>query len=625
MNIIIPIGGVGRRYSDQNYTKPKPLVNFLGKPIIFWLLSKLSLNNKIQIHIPYNSILDNFNFQDSIKKEFPNLKIIFYKIDFLTRGAAETVYIALNSFSSKQLKDGVLIIDSDNVYLDDIVDKFNNCDDDCIFYFKDNDDYPIYSYIKIENNIVEKIAEKNKISSNANCGVYGFKSGLFLKKSIENVIRCNIKSKNEFYISNIYEYILNKKNSKKIVAIEINNFFSLGTPELLKINSFKFQKIQEKKIFCFDLDNTLVSYPLISGDYTTVQPLTKNISFCNFLKSMGNEIIIYTARRMKTHGGNIGKINRDVGKITLDTLEKFDIKYDQLFFGKPHADFYIDDLAINAFDDLQKQTGFYDLNIAPRKDNSIEFKENTVIKKSNNLGGLIYYHSNIPDELIKYFPKMIDHNDKFIELERVKGVTLSQIFVNNCFIKSYIDDMFKILSELHNITVKKNTNIYDNYYKKTKKRIETFSCNFYDENYEDICSEILSFLFKYEKENLAINGMIHGDLVFTNIILDDNGVFKLIDMRGQQGDVYSVFGDIFYDYAKIYQSIIGYDEILNQKFANKLYKQNIKKYFEEKFIEKFGNERLEILKLLTKSLLLSLLPIHNNENNEHFFKLIKTI
>jgi hypothetical protein len=50
---------------------------------------------------------------------------------------------------------------------------------------------------------------------------------------------------------------------------------------------------------------------------------------------------------MKTHNGNIGKINADIGKITFDTLEKFNIPYDEIYFGKPHADFYIDDLAIN--------------------------------------------------------------------------------------------------------------------------------------------------------------------------------------------------------------------------------------------------------------------------------------
>jgi len=53
--------------------------------------------------------------------------------------------------------------------------------------------------------------------------------------------------------------------------------------------------------FCFDLDNCLVSYPQERGDYSTVHPLTRNIELVRDLKRAGHYIIIYTARRMRTH------------------------------------------------------------------------------------------------------------------------------------------------------------------------------------------------------------------------------------------------------------------------------------------------------------------------------------
>ena len=59
---------------------------------------------------------------------------------------------------------------------------------------------------------------------------------------------------------------------------------------------------------------------------------------------------------MKTHNGNVGKINADVGKITIDTLENFEVPYDELYFGKPYAHAYIDDLVISAFDDCSKNS-----------------------------------------------------------------------------------------------------------------------------------------------------------------------------------------------------------------------------------------------------------------------------
>jgi capsule biosynthesis phosphatase len=123
-------------------------------------------------------------------------------------------------------------------------------------------------------------------------------------------------------------------------------------------NSLNDEIIIKQKRFCFDLDNTLVTYPTVKGDYTTVKPIEKNINFLKYLKSFGNTIIIYTARRMKTHHGNIGKINADIGKITFETLENFNIPYDEIYFGKPYADFYIDDLGVSCFDDLEKELGY---------------------------------------------------------------------------------------------------------------------------------------------------------------------------------------------------------------------------------------------------------------------------
>ena len=68
-------------------------------------------------------------------------------------------------------------------------------------------------------------------------------------------------------------------------------------------------------------------------------------------------IIIQTARRMKTHRGNVGAIISDIGYITLETLKKFNIPYHELLFGKPYADIYVDDLAVHALIDTAKEIG----------------------------------------------------------------------------------------------------------------------------------------------------------------------------------------------------------------------------------------------------------------------------
>ena len=51
MIIIIPLGGVGKRFSDYGFKDPKPLVQVQGKKIISWVLSSLKLSKKDKIYI----------------------------------------------------------------------------------------------------------------------------------------------------------------------------------------------------------------------------------------------------------------------------------------------------------------------------------------------------------------------------------------------------------------------------------------------------------------------------------------------------------------------------------------------------------------------------------------------
>lgn len=100
-----------------------------------------------------------------------------------------------------------------------------------------------------------------------------------------------------------------------------------------------------KKSILVDIDDT------ITIDTTdTYENKKPNIELINKLweyKNNGYEIILFTARRMKTHNGDEAKIIKDIGLITLQWLEKHNVPFDAIRFGKPYAsEFMIDDKAI---------------------------------------------------------------------------------------------------------------------------------------------------------------------------------------------------------------------------------------------------------------------------------------
>lgn len=635
MNVIIPLGGMGERFFNEGYNKPKPLIQILGKTMIQHVIDNLKLSKHDTLVIIYNKWLNKYGFEDVISRNYTN--VILINLSIQTEGAVQTILYGLEYIkktNQKLLNNKTVIIDGDTVYNVDILSYLRNQECSSVVCFEDAIVEPIYSYIKIDENLnILDIKEKSKISNYANTGCYFFEDSNVLIEYCDNIIKENVREKNEFYTSCVIKKMLNEQLPFKAIIIHVCDFDCIGTPNQLKQYSIKNEKnvTHEKKRFCFDLDNTLVTFPKIKNDYTTVKPITKNIEILRKLKSIGHTIIIYTARRMRTFDGNVGKIIKDVGIITLKTLDQFSIPYDEIYFGKPYADFYIDDLAINSYDAIDKSIGFYNNVVKERSHNRIEIIENEYIRKTttiqNSLLGEIYYYKHIPTRLIEFFPNFIhtNGNDEYI-IEKINGTPLSMYFINEIlnetlFLK-LLNTIKYIHSSVYDVDMQNNIDIYSNYSKKIKKRYASFDYSIFN-NYKEVYKNIIDFCDTYELNQNGIIGVIHGDSVFSNIILTHNENFKFIDMKGKCGDTETIFGDIFYDYAKIYQSLIGYDEILLNEIVSNKYRTCLLKCFNNFIINEYSMQCLHNIKMITNSLLFSLIPLHNNEKIHDYYNLIK--
>jgi len=614
MNILIPCAGIGKRFKDEGYDLPKPLIMVNGKPMICHLINNLVTNDSDKIYIGYLIQFDFYNFKDVVKKH-SNKQIEFIQISYNTNGAVETLNIMLKDISNN---DNVLVIDCDTFYLEDIIKNYRySLQKNVVFYFNDETNNEAYSFIKLDNENVVDIVEKKKISNNANIGAYGFESVNLLKKYCDYLLGNNIRQKNEFYVSGLYKQMIS--DNINVIGKEIKEFYNVGVPEKLKDYCIKIKDSKKLRI-CFDLDNTLVTYPTIKDDYTTVNPINKNINYLKFLKSIGCTIIIYTARRMKTHKGNVGSILKDVGKITFDTLDKFDIPYDEIYFGKPYADFYIDDLAVNPYIKMEESIGIYTDKLECRNFNKIEFIENKVIKHTVNKGES-YFYNNIPLPVISLFPKVISIDCQkdydVLTLENIKGFSISKKFIDNNLSLNILEEILNSLDDIHNSSIPlKNINIYENYSKKTKDRVNSFDYSKLDKDWEYLYNIMIHGLDQYEHDGSGTIKVIHGDPVFSNII-SYNGI-KFIDMRGKIGETLTIFGDVFYDYAKIYQSLCGYDFILNNKID--IYEcDELKQYLKSYIKNEYKNFDITNLSLLTANMFFTLIPLHEELNKQRMY------
>ena len=96
---------------------------------------------------------------------------------------------------------------------------------------------------------------------------------------------------------------------------------------------------------CLDIDGVICELRQPEQSYAELAPRPGAVEKLKSLKAAGHYLILSTARHMATCNGNPGLTVARQGKTLLDWLARHEIPYDELWFGKPHADVYIDDNA----------------------------------------------------------------------------------------------------------------------------------------------------------------------------------------------------------------------------------------------------------------------------------------
>lgn len=112
----------------------------------------------------------------------------------------------------------------------------------------------------------------------------------------------------------------------------------------------------EKLTFVVDVDGTLCPIKKKGEKYEDLIPYTEVVNKLREYKAGGAKIILFTSRNMNSFQGNIGLINAHTAKTMLNWLEKWNIPYDEIIYGKPwpgHEGFYVDDRAVRPKEFLQ--------------------------------------------------------------------------------------------------------------------------------------------------------------------------------------------------------------------------------------------------------------------------------
>lgn len=658
MNIVVPCGGLGERFTRDGYHDPKPLIPAMGKPVLFWMLDGLVIQPNDAIVVAYSEDLERWRIKDRLRKALgPHASCLrVVHLAKPTRGAAETVAIAMESaaltVAERQRK--TVLLDCDTFYHYDVLGAFRDwpCDLNMSVVFRDEGGVAIYSYCDLDDEQrIRRIKEKDRISPWANTGCYSFASGQTLLEYCLRTLATDASIQlGEFYTSSVISAMLGDGQPFRALPITSRDFVCLGTPLQLRLFCATGPSFAPRRV-CFDLDGTLITHPLTPNAYDTVQPYTATIEYARYLKNLGNTIIIQTARGMRSCGGNLGLLHVQAAASVHAVLERFAIPCDELYFGKPHADVYIDDLAHNVCEDLQKATGFYQTTVAERSHNLLEGSTlRTLIKRSSlPLDGEIHWYTHIPPNIRHFFPAFIRAaaDATWYEVERLESTTCSNLYVNECLTPDHLRRILGALRTIHESAAppdyrndlkaverevghddvhaepggaprQTSALIYANYAGKLVQRYASYDYSQFPDA-STVYNRLLTALQAYEDEDRGVLAVVHGDPVLSNILMERGAELRFIDMRGKQGAATTIFGDMWYDYAKVFQSLSGYDEILLDRRISSGYRERMMATFVEEMTAAHGAQAMGVVRLLAASLFLTLIPLHNNEKCQHYY------
>lgn len=230
INIVIPAGGIGKRFENTEFRELKPFIKINGKSMFEHLI--------LNVLSKYIYIIIQEQFKQQYQKEIDYLEskypVKFCYINKLSEGATCT---ALSLYDKLNNNNFTILMNCDQVVDIDInwyIKKHKQLKADGSLLCFDKENSKKWSFVQQENNIVKRVVAKDNISDIAVCGWYAWSRGRdFIKYGIQQIINQD-KVNNEYYLCPIYNYAI--KDGLKIVSIIIDKsrMHGLGTPEDLK-------------------------------------------------------------------------------------------------------------------------------------------------------------------------------------------------------------------------------------------------------------------------------------------------------------------------------------------------------------------------------------------------------
>jgi glucose-1-phosphate thymidylyltransferase len=225
MKVIIPLAGFGKRMRPHTWSKPKPLLNVAGKPVLGHILDKLA-----DLDVEVDELIFIVGWLGDQIQEFYEASGYPYPARYVEQrellGQAHAIWLA-----REYLTGPVVIIFVDTIFEADLAGlELSGLDG--ILYVREVEDPRRFGVAVMDGDgLVTHLVEKPSTFEDrlAVIGVYYIRDAAWLLRAIEELMSCDIQTKGEFYLADAYTLMI--RQGARFGVREVSVWEDCGTPQ----------------------------------------------------------------------------------------------------------------------------------------------------------------------------------------------------------------------------------------------------------------------------------------------------------------------------------------------------------------------------------------------------------
>jgi NDP-sugar pyrophosphorylase family protein len=245
VQLVIPMAGLGSRFSNMGYKSPKPLLPLMGRTMIEVVVENLMTRQASSVTLVASpnhkkSLEDLRKSLEGIAMGTAEASLQIHYLNGLSQGPADSVRKCLGLLDENV---PMIVANSDQYVVGGIDELYShllkNPQANGLLVLEDSD--PKWSFARLDKeNFVLEVKEKLPISSWATAGIYGFSNPRVFNEALDSMDAANDRTNGELYVGPTYNYLAGKTKAFHLGANQ-DKFFGLGTPDDYELFRSRFE------------------------------------------------------------------------------------------------------------------------------------------------------------------------------------------------------------------------------------------------------------------------------------------------------------------------------------------------------------------------------------------------